>query len=74
MKKVITYILSLALCAILSFSLFSQMVSAAETEVPPTVTEETSPTETLPEKFEQGPDEGIPDTRSVEPRDEDDNF
>lgn len=74
MKKVITYILSLALCAILSFSLFSHMVSATETGVPSPMTEETSPTETIPEELEQGPDDGIPDTRSVEPRDEDDNF
>lgn len=68
MKKVITYILSLALCAILSFPLFPQAVSAA------TVIEETSPTETMPEESEQEPDSGIPDTQSVEPGDERDNF
>lgn len=74
MKKVITYILSLSLCTILSFSLFPQVVSAAETDVPSTVTEETSPLENLPEEIEKGSDDGIPNTRSVEPRDEDDNF
>lgn len=74
MKKVITYILSLALCAILSFPLFPQAVSATETGSAATVIEETSPTETMPEESEQEPDSGIPDTQSVEPRDEDDNF
>lgn len=74
MRNVITYILSLALCAILSFSLFPWAVSAAETGPASTVTEETSPTETMPDESEQEPDSGIPDIRSVEPRDEDDNF
>lgn len=74
MKKVITYILSFALCAVLSFSLFPQMVSATGTEVSSNVTEETSPTETLPEESEQELDCGIPDTRRVEPGDEGDNF
>lgn len=74
--KVITYILSLTLCAVLSFSLFPQMVmvSAVETGVSSTVTEETAPTETLSEDSVQELDCGILDTQEECPRDQDDNF
>lgn len=74
MKKVTTYILSVILCAALSFSIFPQMVSAAETEVSSNVTEETFSTEPLLEKSKQELGGSIPDTRSVEPGDEGDNF
>ena len=74
MKKVITYILSFILCAVLSFPVFPQMVSAVETGVSSSVTEETTPTETLSEDSVEELDCGILDTQSVWPRDEDDNF
>lgn len=74
MKHTIRTCIALLLCSILFLPLFPRSVSVAETGSAATVTEETSPAETMLEESEREPDNGILDTRSVEPRDEDDNF
>lgn len=74
MKHTIRTCIAFLLCFVLSFAVFPQMVSAEETGDSSSVTEETSPTETLVEELEHELGCGITDTQSVEPRDEDDNF
>ena len=74
MKKTITCILSLALCATLFSPLLPRTVSAAETEAPSTAVAESVPDETTPDESEQEPNDNTPDTQSSEPDDKPDNF
>lgn len=74
MKKTITYILSLALCATLFSPLLPRMVSAAETEAPSTTVAGNVPDETTPDVSTQEPESNTPNAQSSEPDERPDNF
>ena len=74
MKKTITYILSLALCATLFSPLLPRMVSAAETEAPSTAVAGCVPDETTPNESTQEPEGNTPDAQSSEPHDKHEGF
>lgn len=74
MKKTITCILSLALCATLFSPLLPRMVSAAETEAPSTAVAGSVPDETTPNESTQEPEGNTPDAQSSEPDERPDNF
>lgn len=74
MKKTITYIFSLALCATLFSPLLPRMVSAAETEAPSTAVAGSVPDETTPNESTQEPEGNTPDAQSSEPHDKHEGF
>lgn len=74
MKKTITYIFSLALCATLFSPLLPWMVSAAETEAPSTAVAGSVPDETTPNESTQEPEGNTPDAQSSEPHDKHEGF
>ena len=74
MKKTITYILSLAVCATLFSPLLPRMVSAAETEAPSTAVAGSVPDETTPNESTQEPEGNTPDAQSSEPHDKHEGF
>lgn len=74
MKKTITYIFSLALCATLFSPLLPRMVSAAETEAPSTAVAGSVPDATTPNESTQEPEGNTPDAQSSEPHDKHEGF